>query len=225
MKYFSVIIIAASLNLTCKPALSQESASIERIDKKMKAGEWIISQVLGADSLMYLHSKTPFRNMIRSNAKEGWFSMITNNEPGTRVTIKGSVVNKQGAGMPNALIYVYQTSDKGWYSDTAAHILINSGDINHARLFAYFKTDKTGNFSYETVKPRGYPRSNLPAHIHIHIWDKDGRGLNAPGELLFDDDDRLTPERRTASLQAGFLISSNSGTATKPVFEYKLIVE
>lgn len=206
-------------------AFCQEAASIERIDKKLKANEWTISQVLSADSLMYLHSKTPFRNMIRANAREGSFSMITHTEPGTRVTIKASVKNKQGAPLTNALIYVYQTSDKGWYSDTAAHILINSGDINHARLFAYFKTDSNGNFSYETIRPRGYPNSDLPAHIHIHVWNKDGRVMHGPGELLFTDDDRLTPERRKRSIEDGFLISANSGTEKKPAYEYKIIVD
>ena len=219
------IVSLALLNLSFIHCRSQDAALLEGIDKKLKANEWTVSQVLCTDSLMRLHSQKKFREVIRANAVAGKFCMTSNSEPGTKVTIKGSVTTRRGDPIADGLVYVYQTSAKGCYSDTGAHILINSGDMNHARLFAYFRTDKHGNFIYETIKPMGYPGSDLPAHIHIHIWDRNGKTLRAPGELLFDDDDRLTEERRKISLREGFLIVSNSGTVGAPVYEYKIIVD
>ncbi len=222
-------ILAVLLLFCCiipKTGICQDTkALINNIDLQLKKGQTTITKILSGDSLMRLHSLTAFREVIKANASAGKISIVTNHEPGTRVTIKGLVTDKNGAPQKNLLIYVYQTSDKGWYSDTGAHILINSGDINHARLFGYLKTGDNGEFSYETIKPRGYPRSDLAAHIHIHFWTADGRSLHGPGELQFDDDDRMTAERRKRSLEDGYLISKNSGTQQRPVYEYKIIVQ
>ncbi|MEP6595061.1 MAG: hypothetical protein ABJA71_03900 [Ginsengibacter sp.] len=94
----------------------------------------------------------------------------------------------------------------GWYSDTAAHVSMFEGDTRHARLFAYLKTNGKGQFEFETIQPRGYPNSDLPAHIHISVWKGEHLVRGVPGELLFDDDPRLTPERRLRSLSNKFLI-------------------
>lgn len=216
---FSIIII-----LLFYRGIGQDvTSAIRNIDQQLKTGERTITQALTADSLMYLHAKTPFREMIRKHAAAGHFSMCSNTEPGTRVTINGSIKDKQGNPIAGGLVYVYQTSDKGWYSDTAAHILLQEGDMRHARLFAYFKTDEQGRFSYETIKPKGYPRSGLAAHIHIHIWNNNGQPLIGPGELQFDDDPRLTPERRKQSEAAGYLVSKNTGSAKQPVYGFPIV--
>ncbi len=81
-----------------------------------------------------------------------------------------------------------------------------------------------GQFEFETVQPKGYPKSDLPAHIHIMAWN-DGLPLRGvPGELLFDDDPRLTPESRSSSLRDGYLIEKNTGTANKPVYFNKIVL-
>ena len=127
-----------------------------------------------------------------------------------------------GNGNPQAdkLVYVYQTSSKGWYADTAPHILQNEGDRNHARLFGYFKTDPNGKFEFTTIKPTGYPNSNLPAHIHIEVYlDEDKTFIS---ELLFDDDPRLVGETRSRSIKEKFLIVKNSGTDNNPLYYYNI---
>ena len=213
---FNVIAITAN----CQDA----TAVINNIDTELKEGKTTITKILTDESLMQLHSLTLFREVIKANAKAEKISIVTAGEPGTKVLIKGIVVDKTGAAVKNIKIYVYQTSDKGWYSDTGAHILMNMGDINHARLFGYLKTDDKGGFSFETIKPKGYPRSELAAHIHIHFWSPDSRTLHGPGELQFDDDPRMTPERRKQSIADGYLISKNTGTAQRPVYEYRIVV-
>lgn len=199
------------------------SQVIKNLDTKLAKRELAVSGILSDTAYMYLHSKTVFREMIRKRADESVVNMIADAEPGTRIIVKGSVIDPEGRPVKNAAIYVYQTSDKGWYSDTAAHILVFEGDIRHARLFAYLKTDDNGKFVIHTIKPKGYPRSDLAAHIHIHLWDKDNRPLGGPGELQFDDDPRMTPERRKKSLQEGYLISKNTGTVQQPVYEFTIM--
>lgn len=207
-------------------AVSQDTRTvINDIDKQLKRGLTTISKVLSSDSLMYLHSLTPFREVIRANAKAGKLSLVTDNEPGIRITVKGLIVDKKGMPQKDITVYVYHTSDKGWYSDTGVHILMNSGDVNHARLFGYLKTDEVGKFEFTSIKAKGYPKSDLAAHIHIHFWSANASFLHGPGELQFDDDPRMTPERRQRSLADGYLIVKNSGTEKKPVYEYRIVVE
>ena len=198
--------------------------AINNINLQLKQGKTSITKVLGNDSLLYLHSLALFREVIKVNAKAEKIRIVTDKEPGTGIVVTGLVVNKNREPQKNLLIYFYQTSDKGWYSDTGVHILMNSGDMNHARLFGYQKTNDKGEFAFETIKPNGYPRSDLTAHIHIHFWNEDQETLHGPAELQFDDDPRMTPARRARSLAEGFLISKNMGSAKKPVYAYTIIV-
>lgn len=220
MKFSLVSLIV----LICNGDLySQQNESlIRKIDEQLAKGQTTLSNILSGMDYMLLHSQTAFREVIKKNAKAGKLIISNKNEPGTRITVKGEIKEK-GKPVADALVYVYQTSDKGWYADTAAHVLQNEGDMQHARLFGYLKTGSDGKFEFETIQPRGYPNSDLPAHIHITVWKNDKLINGMPGELLFDDDPRLTPERRRRSLEEGFLIEKNKGTAQQPVYMYSIM--
>jgi protocatechuate 3,4-dioxygenase beta subunit len=151
--------------------------------------------------------------------------MVCLTEPGKKITVKGLIQNSEGNPFNNGLVYLYHTSDKGWYADTSAHISAFEGDTRHARLFAYLKTDDKGHFEFETIQPKGYPNSDLPAHIHISVWKDDQIIIGVPVELLFDDDPRLTPGRRSRSLSDEFLIEKNTGTSQRPVYFYKITIK
>jgi len=123
------------------------------------------------------------------------------------------------------LVYLYQTDAKGWYAADAPHILVNEGDMRHARLFGYVKTDKNGRFELHTVKPSGYPQSDLPAHIHVHI---DATGFSAfVNEFLFDDDERLIGEIRQSSVRNRFIIAKpgKSSAPFEQQFTYNITLE
>ena len=204
-------------------ASSQEiDKVIADIDSKLGKGQASISALLSDPAKMYLHSLTPFREIIKKHAKPGKVTMITNDEPGKRITIKAVITTAAGKPLDNAVVYLYHTSDKGWYSDTAAHILTRQGDHGHARLFCYVKTDGRGQFEIETIQAKGYPRSDLPAHIHTAAWKNGSIVEGLAGELLFDDDARLTPDRKARAIRDGFLVEKNTGTADKPVYFYKI---
>lgn len=49
--------------------------------------------------------------------------------------------------------------------------------------------------------------------------------LHGPGEFQFDEDPRMTPERKVESLANGYLVSKNTGTTEKAVYMYRVIVE
>jgi protocatechuate 3,4-dioxygenase beta subunit len=195
---------------------------IRKIESELQNGQTSISKVLADPSYMALHLVPGFREVIRKHAKAEKITIVTPDEPGKKITVKGVIHTRDNKPLSDALIYVYQTSDKGWYSDTAAHVAMNSGDTRHARLFGYLKTDNEGRFAFETIQPKGYPNSDLPAHIHVAVWKDGQQASGVPGELLFDDDPRLTPERKSRSLSEGYLIEKNSGTIEKPVYLYTI---
>ena len=99
---------------------------------------------------------------------------------------------------------------RGWYAADVPHVLMNEGDMRHARLFGYIKTDKDGKFELHTIKPSGYPQSDLPAHIHVHV-DTDGY-QSFITEFLFDDDERLVGKIRENSIRNNFMISKPEKT-------------
>src|SRR3954468_4378906 len=112
-----------------------ERKKIGEIDQQLASNAKSVSDVLMDPTYMKLHSLTSFRDVIRKNAKQEKIKLVTAHEPGTPVTVK---VKLQGSSSPSdLLVYVYHTDNKGWYADTAAHVLVREGDRGHARLFGY----------------------------------------------------------------------------------------
>lgn len=219
LKYLLVLLIAL-------PACAQGDPSrLKQLEQSLSSQTTTVNQILADPSWMSYHSQTTFREIIKKYAPSGRAVIITEGEPGKKITVRCSVTGNNGQPVAGALVYAYQTSAKGWYSDTAAHILMNEGDMRHARLFGYVMTDLKGEFELATIQPAGYPQSDLPAHIHLAMW-KDGQRLaGVPGELLFEDDERLTPERKSRALGDGFLVAANTGIAEGPVYRYQITLK
>jgi hypothetical protein len=104
----------------------------------------------------------------------------------------------------DAVVYAYHTSAKGWYAAEGAHVRANSGDVNHARLFGYGRTDGQGRLVVRTIRPTA---TRTPSCPRTSTWDCRWGDTGVPvGEVRFDDDPRLTPEMRKRSLQEGDMI-------------------
>ena len=104
-----------------------QSAQLKSVEQKLSVGKSGIRNILGNKAFMPLHSLTPFREIIKKYAKAGKINIVSADEPGTGITVKVLVTDALGNPQKNALVYLYHTSNKGWYSDTAAHIQMNEG--------------------------------------------------------------------------------------------------
>lgn len=146
--------------------------------------------------LRYLaaHEYPRFRALIKASAPSGTITIAGPDEPGTRLLARGRVLDEQGRPVAGVLLYAYHTDAKGWYSHRGPHVGGNAGDMKHARLFGYVRTDGEGRFELRTIRPAGYPRSDLPQHIHMHFEAEGFRPLVT--EILFDDDPRLSRAQR-----------------------------
>ena len=94
------------------------SAQLRSIEQKLSSGQESVTQILTDPSYMQLHSKTEFRELIKRFAKQEKITLVTATEPGTRITVKGKIVDKNNKPLSDVLVYVYHTDNKGWYSDT-----------------------------------------------------------------------------------------------------------
>jgi protocatechuate 3,4-dioxygenase beta subunit len=232
MKKFTCIIVCAAgllpvtlITATCTPrtTLTQASADEPRftappgtetpeiknlIDKAQAAlsGGTSSSALLADPEYMAAHEWPRFRKLIRDNGKSNQLTIVTKQEPGEPLFVTGTIRNKAGAPIKGALVYVYQTSGKGWYSDKAPHYSGNSGDEKHARLFGYLTTNQDGRYELRTIRPVGYPNSTLPAHIHVEIEAAGNEPATLISEILFADDPRLTSEARERSQREGLVI-------------------
>ena len=207
--------------LSCQ-AQKQPAAElrIASVNDQLASGKKSVSAVLTDTSLRALHPVTAFREAVKAHAKAEKIRITAPAEPGVATSVQVMIVDAAGRPVPDALIYVYQTDGRGWYSDTAAHVNVREGDRGHARLFGYLRTDEKGGFELETIRPHSYPNSSLPQHIHLEVFTRDDRVLIT--ELLFDDDPKLVGETRRQSEGAGFYIAQNTGTPEKQLFRYRV---
>ena len=91
--------------------------------------------------------------MIKKHAHADVLTITTDDQPGKRIKVTDTVKNEEGQPAAGALVYLYLTDTCGWYAADAQHVLIYEGDMCHARLCGYVRTDKYGNFELPAAKP------------------------------------------------------------------------
>jgi hypothetical protein len=146
----------------------QEATLIDEVTKALREGV-SCSSVLRDDRYMPVHAFPRFREAIKSHATTAPLSICGDSEPGERASVRLLVQDAAGTPIPNALIYLYHTSSKGWYSDRGYHVQANAGDEKHSRLFGYVRTAPNGAAEINTIRPAGYPDGDLPAHYHVEV--------------------------------------------------------
>lgn len=175
---------------------AQERALIDRAAKAMAAGTGV-SSVLSDSYYDEVRPFPRFRDLIRLNAPSGEVTMVTPQEPGERLSLTFKL------GKAGQTIYAYHTDARGAYGKNGVHIQANSGDDKYARLFAYVKTGPDGSATLHTIRPAGYPRGELPQHVHFRVAPVAAGG----DEIWFSDDPRLTPVARERGRHSAIIVT------------------
>lgn len=115
-------------------------------------------------------------------------------EPGTNLRIEGTVRDQSGHPKAGVIVYAYHTNAKGRYP--ADKETKGTSAQRHGRLRGWARSDSSGRYVFETIRPGGYPFSRDPEHIHMHVIEP-GRCTYYIDDILFADDSRLTPEKIT----------------------------
>ena len=115
-------------------------------------------------------------------------TLYTVNEPGTKIIIKGRIINTAGKPIANASLHIFQTDSHGYYTPLDS-IEKKMGEPD-ARLFCFLKTDASGSFEIHTIRPASYPMQyngrTIPQHIHNNVTARGYTGKNL--QMVFDDD-------------------------------------
>jgi protocatechuate 3,4-dioxygenase beta subunit len=203
-KLLSALIVTICFSLLAT-AQTNKLVLIKEAEEKLKTGRSTISQILTDRKFDVIHPETAFRELIKNYCKAETISIATDTIPGKKIKVFGIVKNAEGNSIANALVYLYHTDSRGWYAADAPHVTTAGSDFGHARLFGYLKTGTDGRFELHTIKPAGYPQSDLPAHIHVHV---SAEGYSPfVNEFLFDDDERLVGKIRQDAIRNRFIIS------------------
>ena len=104
--------------------------------------------------------------------------------------IEGTVKDRSGKPAPGVIVYAYHTDARGIYPREE-----HSSGGRHGRLRGWAKTDGKGDYRFDTIRPAGYPDTDIPSHVHMHVIEV-GRCTYYIDDLLFDDDPRLSAEER-----------------------------
>lgn len=201
-------------------------ALLKEIETKLKSKSASISSILTDKNYQALHPETSFRELIKKYAATDPVQIATDEEPGRKIKVLATLKDKEGKSIAGAIVYFYQTDAKGWYAAEKPHVGGNSGDQRHARLFGYARTDASGKFEIHTVKPSGYPQSDLPAHIHVEVHNHENYRARIT-EFLFDDDERLFGTIRANSQGQGFILAKpeKSNVPFQQQFSYIIVLQ
>lgn len=116
-------------------------------------------------------------------------------EPGEPLVLSGRALGADGKPHAGIIVYAYHTDQHGKYPD--ANPKRSALSNFHGRLRGWAVTDARGRYTFETIRPAGYPSANPqtgePQHIHMHVVEP-GCTTYWIDELLFSDDPRLRPE-------------------------------
>jgi protocatechuate 3,4-dioxygenase beta subunit len=111
-------------------------------------------------------------------------------EPGEPMRIEGMVRNQEGMPVQGVIIYAYHTNAQGIYPRDP-----NYPNIRHGLLRAWARTNSDGRYRFDTIRPAGYPDTDIPAHVHMQVIEP-GRCEYTIDNIMFDDDPRLTTTKR-----------------------------
>lgn len=121
--------------------------------------------------------------------KEMAVAMCPEDEPGEKLEFYGRVLDEHGNPLPKASVIAYNTDATGLY--------VPRGSASRTpQINAVAVTNADGWYRFRTIRPGGYPNTDDPQHIHLHIDAAVHR--HAYRTLWFEDDPRVTPAKRRA---------------------------
>ncbi|HEY0662057.1 MAG TPA: hypothetical protein VGD21_12145 [Lysobacter sp.] len=114
-------------------------------------------------------------------------------EPGQPMTVTGRVYGPDRKPRAGVIIYAYQTNTRGIYP--APPKPLGRASDRHGQLRGWVLTDANGRYTFETIRPASYPTRDVPAHIHMHVIERQCATYYID-DIMFTDDPLLTPEER-----------------------------
>jgi protocatechuate 3,4-dioxygenase beta subunit len=120
---------------------------------------------------------------------------------GEPLILEGTVRDAGGRAVAGVIVYAYQTDAGGIYPRPEPSSGLGREAVRHGRFRGFVRSDERGHYRFDTIRPGGYPDTEIPQHIHMHVIEP-RRCTYWIDDVVFDDDPRLT-ERQRRTLVTG----------------------
>ena len=121
-------------------------------------------------------------------------------EPGERLLLTGRVLATDGATpVKGVVVYAHHTNADGLYATGSPDRLWSR---RHGGLRGWARSDETGRYAFDTIKPAPYPDMTIPAHIHLYIKEADRRPYYID-DVVFEGEFGVTDAYRARSEMRG----------------------
>lgn len=113
---------------------------------------------------------------------------------GQKLLVRGTAYKLNGkTPAPNVVVYYWQTGNDGMYTPEEG---MDERAKRHGHIRGWVKTGTDGKYAIYTIRPKPYPNTSNPSHIHLSIKEPDISNEYYTDDLVFDDDPLLTPALR-----------------------------
>ncbi|NIR48031.1 hypothetical protein GWO43_06265 [candidate division KSB1 bacterium] len=186
-------------NKGVEQAVEEFEKTLERHPDDMKALK-MLKRVISA-SLVGREESLRLREAVRQYSQKPTTALTPPNEPGEPLVLTGTVQGTNGEPIEDALIYVFHTDARGYY--THQDSVTGTMDELNARIFGYMRTSPGGRYEFRTIRPGGYPQPRqdlppssplryIPQHIHFEVTASKYRAQRF--QLVFENNPRMNPE-------------------------------
>lgn len=182
----TLILITTVLLNSCGQVNNEKASAKSGTASQILSQQIIVSDGCDGCDLMYegmpLLNKLSYTTIIASPT-----------EAGERMEVNGTIYQRDGkTPAPNVILCVYHTNAEGYYSPSDTQTL----GRRQGHLRGWVITNEKGQYKFETIRPAPYPDADMPAHIHP-IVKEPGKIEYYVDEYVFDDDPKLTPEKKS----------------------------
>jgi protocatechuate 3,4-dioxygenase beta subunit len=190
----------------------QKAEALTNLETAVAANRADLDRALVEADFSSIRSEARFRKLFKTHARSQ-ARLTAKGERGDALVVSGVIRGSDNKPIPNAIVYVYQTDHRGYYSAD------KEVRDEAPRLFGYLKTDDQGRYEFRTIRPGGYPNSQVPQHIHYEVTVEGKRPIVT--EFFFPDDPRMTAADRDRAAREKMLatISGDADGTQRATFD------
>jgi protocatechuate 3,4-dioxygenase alpha subunit len=183
-----------------------------------------------ADKLIPTPSQTvgPFFHLGLDRPE--WGDLTADNPLGERIAIEGRVTDGDGAGVPDAMIELWQANAAGRYNHPDDHQEDRPVDP-HFRGFGRVATNAEGHFRIVTIKPGPVPgRGNAlqAPHINIALFAR-GLLIHLYTRIYFADEAANAADPLLSSIEdvavRNTLLARGTGAGAPPIYRFNIVMQ
>ncbi len=106
-----------------------------------------------------------------------------------KIKVTGIIYQKDGkTPAKDVILYAYHTDEQGIYPKKDDS---KGWERRHGYLRGWIKTDKTGKYTFYTLRPASYPNTSIEQHIHLTVKEPDKNEYYID-DITFADDPNLS---------------------------------